>query len=487
VYGLLEHRNFTSTLPNDWRGNQLNYIRNSAIGGIYGAADISFKQMLYLNLSARNDWSTNMQKQQRSLLYPGVSLAFIPTAAFPNMASEVLDFLKFRGAYGSSANFGDPYNTAAVLNLNAQTRVDGIGNVVTSKLNSILANPKLAPERLTEIEFGVEANLFENRINLNASYYNKISKDQILNQSLDPSSGYTSTPVNAGKITNKGIEVALTVIPVKTENLSWSLTANGTRNRSMVVSLPAGIDEIVYAGFTNLGNFAIPGQPLGVIKASYTERAPDGQLIINSSGNYKQAADIGIIANPNPNWIGSLISNLTWKSLTFSMQWDYVNGGQILSYTAATMVGRGVSKDLENFDPTLPLILPGVLEITDGSGNVTGYKPNNIPLTTAGVFFGNTIVGGSPYDRGIYDATRVRFRDVTVSYSLPQGFVSKLKLKGVTLSVQGNNLWFRAINAPKYAKADFDRTAFGSSNGAGFDYLGGPSARSYGGTLKINF
>jgi outer membrane receptor protein involved in Fe transport len=354
-------------------------------------------------------------------------------------------------------------------------------------LQSTLANPNLQPERLTELEFGVEANLFENRITLNTSYYDKTSKNQILYRSLDPSTGFTGTYINAGTISNKGIEAAVTVTPVKTENITWSITGNFTRNRSLVEKLPDGSKELVYAGFSNLGNFAIEGQPLGVIKASYTERAPDGQLIINSSGNYKQADEIGIIANPNPKWLGSLITNFSWKSLSFSMQWDYVNGGQILSYTAATMVGRGVAKDLESFDPTLPLILPGVLEITDGSGNVTGYKTNNIPLTTAGVFFGNTIVGGAPNDRGIYDATRVRFRDVSLSYQLPQSFVSKLKLKNVTLMLQGNNLWFRAINAPKYARADFDRTAFGSGNGAGFDYLGGPSARSYGATIKVNF
>jgi TonB-linked SusC/RagA family outer membrane protein len=489
VYGFLEHRNYTSTLPRDWRGAQLNYVRNSAIGGIYGAFDISYKQMLYVNLSARNDWSTNMQRANYSQLYPGASVAFIPTAAFPNMASEVLDFLKIRAAVGSSANFGNPYSTSPTLSLDAQSRVDGsaAGTVVTSRLSSLLANPNLQPEKLTEYEVGVEANLFENRITLNASYYDKISKNQILYRSLDPSSGYTGTYINAGTITNKGIEAALTVVPVKTENLSWSLTANFTRNRSMVVKLPEGSKELVYAGFSNLGNFAIEGQPLGVIKASYTERSPDGQLIINSAGSYKQADEIGIIANPNPNWLGSVISNLTWKSVTFGMQWDYVSGGQILSYTAATMVGRGVAKDLENFDPTLPLILPGVLEVTDETGKVTGYKPNNIPLTTAGVFFGNTIIGGAPYDRGIYDATRVRFREVSLAYSLPQSFVSKLKLRSVTIVAQGNNLWFRAINAPKYARADFDRTAFGSGNGSGFDYLGGPSARRYGATLKVNF
>jgi hypothetical protein len=293
--------------------------------------------------------------------------------------------------------------------------------------------------------------------------------------------------INAGTIQNKGIEMQLGGVVLKSGDFTWDLAVNYTLNRSLVKELPEGSKEILVNGFSNLGNFAIEGEPLNVIKGSLVERNPDGQLIVNDQGDYKAADEIGIIADPNPDWLGSLISTFSWKGLTLGMQWDYVHGGQTYSYTAATTVGRGVAKDLEDFDPTLPLILPGVLEITDGSGNVTGYKPNNIPLTTSGVFFGNTIIGGSPDDRGVYDATRVRFREISLAYSLPKSLTSKLKVGAINVSLLGNNLWFRAINAPKYARADFDRTAFGTNNGAGFDFLGGPSARRYGVNVKITF
>jgi TonB-linked SusC/RagA family outer membrane protein len=487
VYGFLEHRNFTNTLARDWRGTNLNYKQSSTIAGVFFDGNIAYKNMLYVNLSARNDWSSVLQKANRSQLYPGGSIAFLPTAAFPNFASEVLDFLKIRAAYGTSANFGPAYNTAPYLSINSNTRVDGIGQVITSGLPGRLANPNLGPELLTESEFGIESNLFDNKIKLNASYYNRTAKNQIIDRPLDPSTGYSITSINAGNIQNKGWEVSLTLSPIVTSDWRWDLTANYTRNRSLVKSLPEGSKSILVNGFSNQGNFAIEGKPLNVIQGTYVEKAPDGQLIINESGNYKQANEIGIIADPNANWLGSAISTVSWKSLSLSVQFDYVQGGQMFSYTAATMVGRGVGKDLENFDPTLPLILPGVREITDGSGNVTGYTPNTIPLTTAGVFFGNTIIGGSPDDRGVYDATRVRFRDITLAYSLPKSITSKLKVGGISVSAQGNNLWYRAINAPKYSKADFDRTAFGANNGAGFDYLGGPSARRYGVNVKITF
>jgi TonB-linked SusC/RagA family outer membrane protein len=492
AYGLIEHRNFQSTLGRDFRGYNLNYKRNSSIVGGYFDANLEYKGMLYLNLSGRNDWSTTLQKENRSQFYPGASIAFIPTAAFPNFASEVLDFLKLRVAYGSSANFGIPYTTAPYLTLNAQNRVDALGNAVTSRLPELLANPNLKPELLTETELGIESNLLDNRIKLNLSFYKKISKDQIVSRSLDPSTGYTDTYINAGKISNKGIELFLTGTPVKWGDLTWDLTANFTKNVSLVESLPEGSKEILINGYSDLGNFAIENEPLNVIKGTYVEKVASGQYagqyIITESGDYKGSSGVKIIADPNPKWLLSGITSLTWKSLNLSMQWDYVHGGQIYSFTAATMVGRGVSKDLEDFDPTLPLILPGVREVTNDSGEVTGYTPNNIPLTTAGVFFGNSIIGTAAFaDRGVYDATRVRFREISLSYSLPTALVSKLKVKGINLSVVGNNLWFRAINAPKYSKSDFDRTAFGTNNGAGFDYLGGPSARRYGFNVKVNF
>lgn len=482
VYGLVEHRNFTSTQAKTFRGVNLNGVENSSIAGVFFDANLGYKEYLYVGISGRNDWSSTLEKENRSLFYPGGSVAFVPTAAFPNMAAEVLDFLKLRVAYGTSANFGSPYNTRPTLTLNAQTRSDHLGNVVTSGQTQLLSNKDLKPELLKELEFGIESKLLQNRVSLDLSIYNRTAEDQIIERPLDPSTGYTDVFINAGTIQNKGIEMSLGGTIIKAGDFTWDVTLNYTRNRSLVKELPEGSEEILVNGYSNRGNFAIKGKPLNVIKGSYVERAPDGQLIVNESGDYQAAAEIGIIADPNPDWLGSAITSVRWKGLTFGMQWDYVHGGQTFSFTAATMVGRGVAKDLESFDPTLPLILPGVLENSDGT-----FRPNDIPLTTSGLFFGNGIIGGAPDDRGIYDATRFRFREISLAYSLPNSITSKLKVKGINISLVGNNLWFRAVNAPKYAHADFDRTAFGANNGAGFDYLGGPSARKYGVNLKVSF
>jgi len=487
VFGLIEHRNFSATQSRDLRGNNLNEKNRRSWYGAYFDAGLGYKNFLYLNLTGRNDWVTTHESGQNSLFYPGVSASFIPTAAFPGFAAGVLDFLKLRVGYGTSANFATPYNTRAYLPVNSLAQVDGLGNVSTQSVSSILANPGLKPELQSELEFGIESQVLDNRAKLDLSVYNRKAKDQILSRTLDPSTGYTSTLINAGEISNKGIEAGITITPVRSNAVVWNARFNFTRNVSKVVSLPEGSKSILIAGSPTLGNYAIEGQPFNVIQSQYAKRNADGQFLINENGDYSVSNDIQIIGNPNPKWLGSMINDVTWKGITFSFQWDYVQGGDVYSATATTGIGRGIAKELQSFDPTLPLILPGVKEGDPDNPSPEDGQPNNIPQTTSGVFFNNSIVGSNANDRGIFDGTRVRLREVSLGYNIPQSITSKLSIRNAHISLVGNNLWFRALNTPKYAHADFDRTSFGTANGAGFDYLTGPSARRYGVNLRLTF
>jgi TonB-linked SusC/RagA family outer membrane protein len=487
VYGFLEHRNFTSSQPKTFRGFNLNYKEAQSWSGTYLDANFDFKNFLYVNLVGRYETVSTLLKNTR--FYPGASIAFIPTAAFPNFGAGVLDFLKIRAAYGTSANFGPRggYPVSQQLQLNGQAFTNAAGNnVVTSYQSSGLAFPGLLPELLTEVEGGIEAQMFDTRIKLNASVYQRTSIDLQLPIALDASTGYLGTVTNAGGITNKGFEVSFTGTPIRTNDWELDLSINYTKNISRVDKLTEKATSFGLSGFSTEGNFAEVGQPINVIKGTFVPRSPDGQLIVNSAGSYGTSSNLSIIGDPNPQWFGTGILNLRWKSLTLGAQVDYTAGGQVLSYTVSTLIGRGVGRDLENFDPTLPLVLPGVNEITDGSGNKS-YVPNTFPLTTAGVFFGNTIIGGSPSDRAVFDATRIRIREISLSYSLPTSMISKLKLRSVNISAVANNIWWKAINAPTYTKVDFDRTGFGNGRGQGIEYLGGPSASDYGVNLKISF
>lgn len=479
VFGLMEHRNFALSNSKDFRGNNLNSRNRRSWYGAYFDAGLGYKNFLYLNVTGRNDWTTTLEKENNSLFYPGVSASFIPTAAFPGFATGVLDFLKIRAGYGTSANFPDPYNTRATLPIVAAYQNDALGNVPVQGQNTRLANHNLKPELQTELEFGLEAQLLENMAKLDLSYYSRTAKDQILGRQLDPSTGYTETLINAGEISNKGVELGLTVTPVRAA-VVWNIRGNYTRNVSKVVSLPEGSKEILISGSSDLGNFAIEGQPFNVIKGQKVQRNAAGLQLTDGDNNYVLTPDLYIVGDPNPDWLGSLLSDVTWKGVTFAFQVDYVQGGDMFSATAAALIGRGVSKDLENFDPGLPLILPGVKEADES-------VVNDGILTTAGVFYTQSILEKNPQDRAIYDATRIRLREVSLSYNIPQSLLSKLSIRSANISLVGNNMWFRALNTPKYTHVDFDRTPFGTGNGAGFEFLGGPSAKRYGVNLRLTF
>jgi len=479
VFGLLNHRNFIDNNDRTLRGTDLDYFERRILLGAFADVTFGYGNFLYVNLQGRNDWASSHEKENRTQLYPGASISFIPTEAFSGMQSSVLSFLKLRLGYGSSANFATPYRTRPFLTLNSNTTVDALGNVISLSLPNLLANPDLAPELQNELEAGLDMRLFRNRVGIDLSLYDRTAKDQIVERPLDPSTGFTSTFINAGTISNKGVELGLTITPIMTSSLVWNLRGNFTKNVSKVEELPEGSEEILISGFTNLGNFAIEGEPFGVIKGIATVRNENGEPIITPNGDYKQTSEIQIIGDPNPNFMLSGFTDITFKGITLSAQLDYVDGGQIFSYSAGTLVGRGVAKELEDFNPELPVILPGVLEETG--------EPNNIPMPASGVFFANTIIGGGPDDVGIFDATRVRLREIALSYSLPKSLLSKTFIEGISISLIGNNIWFRAVNTPKYSRVDPDRTAFGTGNGFGFDFLGGPSARRMGANIRVTF
>lgn len=485
VFGLLEHRNFIFNSSRDIRQNNLSFRQRQIILGAFGDATLGYRNFLYLNVQGRNDWASTHEKEYRSLFYPGASLSFIPTQAIPGLESRTLNFLKMRVGYGTSANFATPYRTRPFLTLNSAASVDALGNVITLSLPDLLANPDLRPELQQELEGGIDFNMFDNRFGVEFSLYSRTAKDQIVGRRLDPATGFDETTINAGTISTKGMEITAFVTPIRMRNLQWNLRANLTRYRSKVEKLPEGSKEILISGFSNLGNYAIEGQPYGVIQGTYAVRSgPDGRTgdyLITGNGDYKISSEIGIIGDPNPDYMLSGFTDITiFGSLTLGGQVDFVKGGQIFSYTAGTMVGRGVAKELENFNPELPVILPGISEETG--------QPNNIPMPASGVFFGNTIIGGGPDDRGIFDATRLRIREVYLTYNLPARWFQRSFISGISVTAIANNPWYRAFNTPKYSKVDPDRTAFGpNGNGFGFDFLGGPSARRYGLSAKVNF
>ena len=481
VYGIFNPANFVSHSPYSEDGySSLNYVVRRLETGVFAQALIGYKDHTYLTIGGRNSWTSTVEDKNRSILYPSVSLAFLPTSAFESLKNnDVLNYLKLRIGYSTSANFPPPYSTRPYLYTATRVFLTNTGQSVNvNAIASQLPNPDLKPELLKETEAGLEAKLFKDMISLDFTVYQRVANDQILNRFLDPSSGYQSMQINAGKVTNKGIEIALGITPIANKDWRWHLDGLFSTNKSMVSGIPEELTRVNISGYSNEGTFAINGQPLGVIMASAFEKdSKSGQWVVGSDGNYIAANDIAIIANPNPKYNLTGISTLTYKNISFRMQWDYVHGGTMFSGTAGALLGRGVTKDTE-FDRYAAYILPGVNE---------NGQPNRIQLSTSGAYYNNTLPNGAPDESAVFDQTCIRLREASVSYSVPAKLLKKLPIGSLSISLSGNNLWYNAPNFPKYVHFDPDASGLGVSNGRGLEFLTGPSARRMGASLRITF
>lgn len=488
AFGFRNHTNYSAnSAVNQLSGIQIQRTEVERILASYGQVTLDYKEYLFLNVAARNDWSSTVEADNRSIFYPSASVSFIPTEAF-NIASNDLNFLKVRFGFGQSAGFPDPYNTRNVLISNALSFIENDGTIIARNGNAsilsntdngataTLGNPNLTPERQQELELGIEGRFLNNRLGLNLTLYNRLTNDLITEVPIDPSTGYTSTFLNLGELENNGVEIEVTGTPVKVGDFQWNLTANFFAYETTVNELGEGLTQVNVAGFSNFGNFAIPGEPFNVILGGAIQRNDEGVPIIGSDGLYQQAPEPQIIGDPNPDFTSSLFSNMTWRGFSFDFQFDYRKGGDIYSTTAETLIGRGVAKETD-FDRTQNYIMKGV----DAEGN-----PNQRVITATNLGFSNFIVG--PAEQNVYDGTTFRLREVSVGYSLPKTLLENTPFGEVTLTLTGNNLWFEAVNFPETLNFDTDVTSLNAGgNGLGFDFLTGPTSRRFGGTIRLRF
>ena len=269
--------------------------------------------------------------------------------------------------------------------------------------------------------------------------------------------------------------------PLKLGDFSWTL--NGVYSRIVPTTLDLGgqLQEVqIGGGFTNLGNFAVVGEPFGVIKGTAYRRNEQGQLLIDGGGFPLTTTAPVILGDPNPAFTASLINGFTFKGISLDFMLSYRQGGAMYSSTAGALLGRGLTYDTglaNGYDRAQTYIYPGV-KLSDG-------QPNDVQITASDVGFNTTYFFG---DEGrVFDGTTLRLQEVSLSYQLPKVLLSKLKIKGASISFSGNNLWYRAFNFPPGLNFDTDNLGLGVGNNFGFEYLTGPSSKRYGATLKVTF
>jgi len=471
VFDFFDHSGFVDH-------GEIEFHQSRNIVGVYGQLGFDIKSMLYINLSGRNDWVSN-SAINNSLFYPSASLSFVPTSAWPGMKSQNgINYLKLRAGYGTSANFATGYPTVTTLDLNTQGWVDTTGN----STSSTVGNPGIKPELFSEIEFGVEGKFFR-RVNLDFSYYERVTKDLIIqNQPIAVSSGASFSDTNIGEIQSWGIEadIGLDIIK-KADGFNWGVNVNYSKNRSEVIDLGQDAEQIIYAGFTNLGNGARVGYPLGAMFGSRIARDENGNLLIDGAGFYasEEIDEDGLlpfIGNPNPDFVMNYTNTFSYKGLSLVVAVNHTSGGDMYATTVATLMGRGLTTDTSERLTTY--ILPGVSQET---GEV-----NDIQINNSNFYFDNGFAS-SAAELSMYDASVVRLREVTLGYSLPSKLLDKTPIGKVTIKASAYNMWYNAYNMPEGTNFDPNTTGLGAGNGQGFEYLTGPSSKRYGFSVTASF
>jgi len=480
-FGVLRHFNFENQTP-------IHYSARRNIVGVFGEAAVDYKNYAYLTLSGRNDWVSNLPSENNSLFYPSISGSFIPTQAIEGLKSDSgkgLNYLKLRAGLGQSAGFPTGYPTVNTVNQYTNQNGGAFGPITTNSISGFRANPDLRPELLSEFEFGFDARLYDNRVDVSFSYFNRTTTDLIVNKPLAPSSGFTSTQANVGKVEGSGIEVDLGLDIIKHDGngLNWNSRVNFTTNEQIVTEQED--DQIIYAGSTAAwlgGNAAIRGEQLGVIVGTRIKRDENGNFLIGTNGSYLSESNTiladgrsvtPIIGDPNPDYVMNFNNTITYKNFTVGFQINHTKGGDIASTTIATLLGRG----LINGDRNKTFILPGILESTG--------QPNTLQINNSQYYFSNLLFG--PKELTIYDASVLRLQEVSLGYSLPQTALDKTPFGAISFTFSGFNLWYDAYNTPDAANFDPNVAGVGVGNGRGFDYLNGPSSKRYGLSVKLSF
>jgi TonB-linked SusC/RagA family outer membrane protein len=477
AFDLFRHNNFLVSAPVDpLTGGRLDRVEEQQRYGIYGSVTVDYSNYLFVNLVARNDWTSTVEQANRRILYPGASVSFLPTEAF-GWKSATLNDLKLRLGYGTSAGFPNPYRTRNILNQTARGFERGGSIFQTQSVNNFLGNPNLRPELIEEVEFGTEAAMFNNKVRFDISLYEKNTRDLITESPIDPATGFDITAINVGRIRTRGLEVQGTATPIsRPSGFSWETIVNFTAYRAIVMDLGADLDELVIDGFTNLGNFAVPGQPYGVIKGTrFARDEQSGQPIVDAVGTYLEDQEIAILGDPNPKWTGSWINTLRYKGFSLNFMLEYRRGGVIFSNTVTATLARGVTKD-PVVDREFSFILPGVKR--DGT-------PNDIQITASNYFFDGYHVGAD--ESNVFDGSAARLRELSIGYDLPSSILAKTPFRRASIALSGTNLWFRALNFPPNMNFDVDVLGTGVGNGLGFDFVTGPSSRRLGGTITLGF
>ncbi len=466
------------------------YSRQRIIG-LFGDVTVSYRNFAFINGTVRNDWSSTLPVENRSYLYPSVSGSLVFTDAF-GIKSNWLDYGKVRAGWAKVGRDASPYSLEDVYTINPNFL-----GIPSATLPNTANSPDLKPEFTQELEIGAQLSFFKRRAEIDVTWYDRKSTNLIAIITTPASSGYGAKVTNFGGISNEGVEIDLTVRPVRTKDINWEVHGIFTKNKNIVTSLTGGVERIQAAGvIAGINPYFEPGMPYGYLRGTVSARDDEGNLLIDPvTGWMIQADDEQFIGNPNPDWKLGVTNTLTYKNFSLGVLWDMTKGGDMYSVTVNSLMGRGVTKDTR--DRETSWIIPGVYgdpndpgqPLLDGGGKKI---PNHTAITTNDLYFSaggpsGSFAINSSTEWQIFDATVYRLREVTLGYDLPKTIFNKTPIKGIRVSLSGRNLWHEAPNFPRYTNFDPEVNSFGATNVQGIELSAAPTTRRFGFNVNVTF
>jgi TonB-linked SusC/RagA family outer membrane protein len=453
--------------------------------GIFADVELGYKNWAFLSVTGRNDWSSTLPSNNRSYFYPSVSGSFVFTQAF-NLQSKVLTFGKIRASWAKVGRDADPYSLQNVFRLNSP--ITGVSGVIQSPTAN---NPNLKPEFTRDWEVGTTLEFYDRRIGLDFALYNRKSSNQIAPITLPGSSGFTQFYENFGEISNKGFEVDLNVVPIKTKDFTWTIHWVFTKNRSEVVSLLPGVDRIPLFNVLNtISPYLEAGKPFGYLRGTVDYRDDKGNLLINpTTGLLIRNTEQQMIGDPNPDFKTGVNMSFNYKGIFLNALFDLTRGGDMYSVTTSSLLGRGVTQDTK--DRETGYVIPGYYGDANTGKPILDSKGDKIPNTTnvslREMYFGESFAINSATEWNVYDATVYTFRELAIGYDFPKSMFNRTPIGGLTVTLTGRNLWYVAPYFPKYSNFNPDTNSFGNTTTQGIELSSAPTTRRFGVNLKVSF
>jgi TonB-linked SusC/RagA family outer membrane protein len=453
-------------------------LSERSVNSVYGSGEISFRNYLFLNVTARNDWFSTLSPANRSIFYPSVSGSYVFSQAFDNMPSW-LTFGKLRAAVAEVGSDTDvsPYSNNLFYGINPNLFANPAGALqpVGGGQGNVVPNAGLKPMRTRESEIGLELKMFNSRVTLDMAVYQKLTSDQIVSAQISDASGFTNSLINSGQSENRGFEMLLNLVPIKTADFQWDLTLNGSYNTTKVLSLLTDTpgERITVGTHVFNGELRqVVGQEMGQIYGFGYKRDANGKKIFGANGIAIRTPDLISFGSAIPKYVGGITNTFNYKGISLSALIDFKVGNMMLSGTNFNAVRHGLHKM--------------TLEGREGGVVADGVNAQGGPNTArAGVQpFWEVVRSQALIEPVVYDGSYWKLRQITAGYDFTKYLSPKSPIKGIKLSFVANNV----LILKKYID-NIDPESFGysSDNLVGMESTGLPTTRSLGFNLNVKF